>query len=279
MIAELATMTGFNILLAWSVYIILLSGTLSFANGAFMAIGAYVAGIVTVKLGLPLAAGLAAAAIAAAAIGLLAGYPALRTRGIYLMLVTVGLAAVVETGIQNIPYIGGVKGMGGMQGTTLYHIYGAVLVVGLALWKLTHSPLQRLLDAVREDERVAGALGVNVVYLQLALFCFGAALAAFAGGLYSHHMFFIAPDHFMVIVSVFVVLYVIMGGVNNMWGPPLGAIILTLLPELFRPVGQWRQTVYGVAIAALLLFRREGLMPFRIPSVRLRRNQESGSAR
>jgi len=266
--AEYAFLTGINILLAWSVYIILLSGTLSFANGAFMAIGGYVAGIVTVKFGLPLAAGLAAAALAAAVVGLLAGYPALRTRGIYLMLVTVGLAFMVESGVQNISYIGGVKGMGGMQGTTIYHIYGAVLVVGLALWKLTRSPLQRLLDAVREDELVAGALGVNVVYLRLALFCFGAALAAFAGGLYSHHMFFIAPDHFTVIVSVFVVLYVIMGGVNNMWGPVLGATVLTLLPEAFRVVGAWRQTVFGLAIALLLLFRREGLMPFRMASVR-----------
>jgi branched-chain amino acid transport system permease protein len=266
-ISEYATITGINILLAWSVYVILLSGTLSFANGAFMAIGGYVAGIFTVKFGLPLAAGLVGAALAAAAVGLVAGYPALRTRGIYLMLVTVGLAFIVDTGVQNIAYIGGVKGMGGMLGTTVWHIYGAVLVVGAALWKLTRSPLQRLLDGVREDESVAGALGVNVVYLRLALFCIGAALAAFAGGLYSHHMFFIAPDHFTVIVSVFVVLYVIMGGVNNMWGPLLGATVLTLLPELFRVVGEWRQTVYGVAIAALLLVRREGLMPFRMRSV------------
>ena len=268
MTGEYAVITGINILLAWSVYIILLSGTLSFANGAFMAIGGYAAGIVTVKFGLPLPLGLLGAALAAAAIGVIAGYPALRTRGIYLMMVTVGLAFMVETGVQNIPYIGGVQGMGGMLGTTLYHIYGAVLVVGIALWKLTRSPLQRLLDAVREDELVAGALGVNVLYLRLALFCIGAALAAFAGGLYSHHMFFIAPDHFTVIVSVFVVLYVVMGGVNNMWGPVLGAAVLTLLPELFRVVGEWRQTVYGIAIAVLLLFRPNGLMPFRSLSVR-----------
>jgi branched-chain amino acid transport system permease protein len=261
--SDLALFTGINILLAWSVYLILLTGTLSFANGAFMALGAYVSGVLTAKFGVDLMIALAVGAVAAAVVGLLTGYPALRTRGIYLILVTLAITFFVQAAAENIAYVGGVQGMGGMMGTTMVHVYATVAVVGVALWVLSRSPLQRVLDAVREDEQVAGAIGINVVYVRLALFAIGAALAAFAGGLYAHQMFFIAPDHFTIIVSVFVVLYVIMGGVNNMWGPVVGATILTLLPESIRVVGEWRQTVFGVIIVILLLFRREGILPFR----------------
>ena len=263
MTSDLALFTGINILLAWSVYLILLTGTLSFANGAFMALGAYVSGVLTAKFGFDYMGALAIGAVCAAVVGLLTGYPALRTRGIYLILVTLAITFFVQAAAENIPFVGGVQGMGGMMGTTPYHVYGTVAVVGIALWVLSRSPLQRVLDAVREDEQVAGAIGINVVYVRLALFAIGAALAAFAGGLYAHHMFFIAPDHFTIIVSVFVVLYVIMGGVNNMWGPVIGATILTLLPESIRFIGEWRQTVYGIAIVVLLLFRSEGILPYR----------------
>jgi len=241
--------TGLNILLAWSVYVILLSGVMSFGNGAFMAVGAYIAGICTVKFGVPLEAALVIAALSCVAIGVLVGFPALRTRGLYLIMVTIGFAFCIRVAAENIAYIGGVRGLRGLYGTTLWQVYGAIAVVGAGLWIIARSPLQRILDATREDEAVAAAIGINTVYIQLAAFAAGAGLAGFAGALYGHYMAFIAPDHFNILVSINIVLFVIFGGVNNMWGPVLGATIMTLLPEF--------------VLLLLLLVRPDGLLSFR----------------
>ncbi len=104
-------------------------------------------------------------------------------------------------------------------------------LIGALLWLLTISPLQRILDAVREDDRVAASLGINVTYIRLITFAVGAAIG---GALYGHFMNFVRPDNFDVLLSIYVVLYVILGGVNNMFGAVLGAAVMTLLPEYFR---------------------------------------------
>ena len=123
MIADHIMFTGVNILLAWSVYVILLSGSVSFANGAFMAIGGYGAGVFTTKFGLPLVVGIPIAALGTAAFGMIIGLPALRTRGIYLILVTTGIAFCVKNAIEAIPYVGGVRGMRGLVGAEPWHVW------------------------------------------------------------------------------------------------------------------------------------------------------------
>ena len=274
MIQDYVIFTGVNILLAWSVYIILAAGSLSFANGAFMLIGAYVSGVLTVKFGVPLLVAAPLAGIASFVFGVLTGFPALRTRGIYLILVTVGIAVSVRGVIESIPYVGAEQGFGGMSGTQAWHVVALVIIVGGLLLFVSHSPLQRILDAVREDELVARSLGINVVHVKLACFGAGAALAAVAGGFYAHYMLKVTPDSFDILVSVYAVLYVVLGGANNMWGPPLGATIMTLLPELVRGAAAWRPTVFGLTIIALLLLRPDGLLAFRIATLRARRPSE-----
>jgi branched-chain amino acid transport system permease protein len=269
--------TGLNILLAWSVYIILMTGTMSFGNGAFMAIGAYVAGICTVTIGVAFEPAILIAALACFAFGLAVGFPALRTRGLYLIMVTIGLAFCVRVAIENTTLLGGVRGMRGLVGTTIWHVAAALLIVGGLLWHVSRSPLQRIFDAVREDEDVAGALGINVVHVQLVAFAMGAAIAGVAGALYGHYMLFIAPDHFGILISIFVVLYVILGGTNNMWGPVLGAALMTLLPELVRALAEWRTAFFSLVIILLLLVRPEGLLAFRTVSTRAPRSLESVS--
>ena len=265
--------TGINILLAWSVYIILLSGSMSFANGGFMALGAYAAGVLTVKWGVNFYVALLLAGLATGIVGALLAWPALRTRGVYLILVTVGLSFIIQTVIQNTPYVGGVRGLGGMSGTTNVHVWGFIVLVGAGLFWLSRSHLQRLLDAVREDERVAASLGIDVVRLKVVCFAAGAALAAIAGGLYSHYMVFINPDHFNIYISIYVVLYVVLGGVNNPWGAVIGAAIMTLLPEMVRGLDAWRPLVFGAVIIVLLLVRPNGLLGFRMATLPPRREQ------
>jgi len=263
--------TGVNVLLAWSVYIVLLTGSLSFAQGAFMALGCYGAGVLTVKFGLPLLPATLLAAVCAAAIAAVIGYPALRLRGIYLILVTLGITFCVRVLLENVEYVGGVSGFGGMMGADLRAVLLAVVIVGTLLFWLSRSPLQRVFDAVREDDRVAAAIGINVTQIRLLGFASGAAIAAVAGSLYGHYMNFVRPESFDVLLSVYVVLYVVLGGVNNLWGPLLGATVMTLLPEYFRVLADWRPTVFGLAILILLLFRPEGLLSFRTRTSRAKK--------
>jgi branched-chain amino acid transport system permease protein len=265
--------TGINLILAWSVYVVLLTGNLSFAQGAFMAIGCYASGLLTVKLGVPLIPAAIGGAVLSALLAMLIGWPALRVRGIYLIMVTIGVTFCVRVGLENFKLVGGVQGFGGMSGADLTTVLAAVLVIGVGLWSLSVSPLQRVLDAVREDDRVAESLGINTAWVKLAAFSIGAAIAAIGGALYGHFMNFVRPDNFDILMSIYVVLYVILGGVNNMFGPVLGAAIMTLLPEYFRVLAEWRPTIFGLVIVIMLLFRPEGLLSFRVITARLGQGQ------
>ena len=271
MIADHLFFAGINVLLAWSVYTVLLTGSLSFAQGAFMAIGCYGAGVLTVKFGWPLLPSTLVAAAGAAAVAAILGYPALRQRGIYLILVTLGITFCVRVVIENLKYVGAVSGFGGMVGADLYSVLIALAFVGAFLIALSYSPLQRICDAVREDDRVAASLGINVTAVRLIGFSAGAAIAAVAGSLYGHYMNFVRPESFDVLLSVYVVLYVVLGGVNNLWGPLLGASVMTLLPEYFRVLADWRPTVFGLAILIMLLFSPQGLLAFRTLTTRLKK--------
>jgi branched-chain amino acid transport system permease protein len=261
---------GINVLLAWSVYTVLLTGSLSFAQGAFMALGCYASGVLTVKFGWPLVPACLVAAVGVAAVAALVGYPALRLRGIYLILVTLGITFCVRVLIENFKYVGAVSGFRGMGGSTLTHVGVAVVIVGALLLWLSRSPLQRICDAVREDDRVAASLGIPVTTVRLISFAAGAAIASVAGALYGHYMTFVRPENFDVLLSIYVVLYVVLGGVNNLWGPLLGATVMTLLPEYIRVLQDWRPSVFGAAILVMLLFRPDGLLAFRTATARAR---------
>jgi branched-chain amino acid transport system permease protein len=271
MISDHLFFAGINVLLAWSVYTVLLTGSLSFAQGAFMAMGCYGAGVLTVKFGWPLLPSTLVAAAGAAAVAAVLGYPALRQRGIYLILVTLGITFCVRVVIENVKYVGAVSGFGGMAGADLNSVLIALGFVGAFLVALSYSPLQRICDAVREDDRVAASLGINVTAVRLMGFSAGAAIAAVAGSLYGHYMNFVRPESFDVLLSVYVVLYVVLGGANNLWGPLLGASVMTLLPEYFRVLADWRPTVFGLAILILLLFRPQGLLAFRTLTTRYKK--------
>lgn len=260
--------TCINILMAWSVYVALMSGTLTFASGAFMAIGAYGTGVLTTKLGWPLLLAAWPVALAASLIAMALSIPVLRTRGIYLILVTIGLSISVRTLLETAAPLGGVSGMGGLYGAEPWHVVMLVVFVGLALFVLQRLPLQRTLDAVREDERVAAACGINPQAVKIVSFGASAFIAAIAGAFYAHYMNFVRPANFDILVSIFPVLYVILGGVRNMWGALLGAVTMTLLPEFLRPIADWRNTVFCLLIVVMLIFRPEGLLLFRTASVR-----------
>ncbi|MES2511522.1 MAG: branched-chain amino acid ABC transporter permease [Pseudomonadota bacterium] len=275
MTSDLLFFTAINVLMAWSVYIALSAGALTFGASAFMAIGCYVAGVLTVKAGWPLLPACLSGAVVSGVLGFGFGFPALRVRGIYLILTTLGIAMSMVVILENIDFVGGTVGLGGMAGSTIWHGVGAVLVVGAALWWVSRSPLQRVLDAVREDDEVAASLGMNVVFVKLTAFAIGSAVAGFAGGLYGHYITFVRPDTFNVLISIYAVMFVILGGTNNFWGAALGAIIMTILPEQVTFMREWRPSVFALTIIVLLLFRPQGLITRRFTTISLGKTRTS----
>lgn len=257
---DLIVFSGLNVLMAWSFWVILSSGQVSLGNGAFMALGAYIASVLTVKLGVPLVPAVLAGAILTAVLGMLVGITAIRTRGIYLVMVTLGIGEIVQVTLINLQVVGGLRGFTGMRGTTVWLVVAVVLLVGLVLWRLMRSPIGKALAAVKEDEVAAAAAGLHVTQVKLIAFGLGAFVAALAGGLYAHYILYIRPDQFNVQISFLAALYVIFGGVDNLLGPVLGAIVMTLLPEYVRPLQEWRFTFFGAIILLLIIFRPDGLV-------------------
>jgi branched-chain amino acid transport system permease protein len=245
--------------MGWSFYVMLMSGQFSFRNAGFMALGAYSSGIATVKLGLPYVVGLLVAVAIGAVSGWLVGLPALRLRGVYLALATIAFAFLVENLFINLEYTGAQVGFYGLQGTTLPIVYAIVVALGLLLLRLQHSRLAKSLQAVRENEIVARTLGLNTTYLKLLSFSLGAAFAALAGALYGHYIYFISPELFGFFQSVWPAFYVAIGGAETVIGPILGAAVVTLLPEYFQPLKEWRLFVFGVTVMVLIAVRPQGL--------------------
>lgn len=251
---------GIHIILALSLYITLSTGQISLGHGAFMAIGAYVAGIMTTKFGFPLLLALMAGTLAASILGLLIGFPALRVRGIYLAIGTLGLGEVLQVILQNIEYIGASSGMGGMQGTNLFLVWAFVALCLVFCHRLHQSRLGWAFKAVQQDEIASLSMGIHNTYIKLLAFTISAGMAGIGGGLYAHYMFFIDPHAFGFHTSLLILFFVIFGGAETFWGAALGALILTLLPELFRPLADWRMIIYGILIIMMMMIRPQGLL-------------------
>jgi branched-chain amino acid transport system permease protein len=271
MIADHIFLASVNILLAWSVYAVLMTGGLSFASGAFMAVGCYVSGALAVKYGWPMYPACLVGAAFSAIVGAAVGFPALRVRGIYLILVTLGVSISTVVIFENLEFFGGSMGLGGMMGADYIDALAAVASVAILMFVVSRSPLQRTLDAIREDDRVAESLGINVVFVKVAAFAASAAIAGYAGALYGHYISYVRPDTFSGEVAMFIVLYVVLGGTNNFIGPALGAAIMTLLPEYIAFLKEWRTMVFSFALVVLILVRPEGLFAGRFVTRRLAR--------
>ena len=252
--------TELNIVLAWSVFITLSSGQLSLGHAAFMAIGAYTASVLTVEFDYPLALALVGGALLAGFFGLFVGFPALRLRGLYLAVATLGMGEMVRLFFRNFEYTGGATGLRGMEGTSLFNVTAALVLCLLFVWKLTHSRLGLSLSAVSDDEMAASTLGINATYVKVLSFALGGMMAAAGGGLMAHYQFYIEPDLFGFQESILLVLFVVIGGMDNIWGPALGAILLTLLPDLMRGFDEWRMAAYGIILVAMVTLRPQGIL-------------------
>jgi branched-chain amino acid transport system permease protein len=283
------------------------AGLLDLGYIAFYAVGAYTYALLASPqfgLHLPFWAILPIGALVAAFFGVLLGAPTLKLRGDYLAIVTLGFGEIVRIFLNNLsrpvnitngpqgisridPFsLGGLdfSGTQGWLGITFsgpikyYYLLLAVMVLILAVnVRLQNSRIGRAWEAVREDETAARAMGINTTHMKLLAFAMGASFGGVAGGMFSAIQGFISPESFVLVESVMVVAMVVLGGMGNIWGVVLGALLLSFVPEILRwtvePLQQAllgralvepeviRMLIFGLALVLVMLFRPAGLLP------------------
>jgi len=262
---SLINFLGINSLLALSLYLTLAAGQLSLGSAAFAGIGGYTAGVLTMKLGVPYLPALAAGAVLAGLVGLIIGLPVLRLKGVFLAIATLAFGEVVRIAVLNIDITGGAEGLVGIPNiTTTWGIYLSLAIAGYAIAKLRRSRIGWCFESIREDETAASAMGINTTYYKTLSFVLGAVLAGFTGGLYAHLNYIITPREFGFTVAVDLLIYNIVGGIRVWYGPVLGAVLLTSLPEILRAIGitagPIRMAVNGLILLLVILFLPNGLV-------------------
>ena len=187
---------GINIILTLSLYIPFSAGQWSLGISAFMGLGAYTASVLTVKYHVPFLLAMPISGLFVGILGVIIAFPALRIKGIFLAIATLGLGEIVVAIFESWDYVGGLSGMSGMRGTTLTITYVIVAVCIFLSWKLANSRLGLLCNALRQDEVAADSLGVNCTLIKVLAFSSGACMTAIAGALSAHYMTYIEPSVF-----------------------------------------------------------------------------------
>ena len=255
----LLVLLAINVILAYGAFLPLAAGQLNLGIGGFVAIGAYVSAYLSNEYAwAPLAAALAAAGLTGI-VAVLVAFPILRTRGIYLALATFAFGQVVQALILNLNVVGGAAGYPVKTFIGPVAVVAAALAVLALVLLLFRTRFGISVIAVNDDETVSDLLGISVRGIQTAAFTIGSVIAALAGALYAHHFSFVEAQNYGVMFSIYIVLYVLLGGIQTVWGPLFGAAVFTMLPELLRGSAQWRYVIFACLIIAVMNLRPDGL--------------------
>ena len=281
-----------NIIAAVSLNLVTgLLGQLVLGHAGFMLIGAYTAALITknsaLPLGLSLPLSLLAGGFLAAIIGFFIALPALRLRGDYLAIVTLGFGEIIRVVANNLQFTGGPAGLSGIKSLTtkqnpsgmfnlIFPLTAFVIFFSYTFGTSRHG---RAVRSIREDEIAAESSGVNTTYYKLLAFTLAALFAGIAGGLYAHQIGVIAPSRFDFNRSVEILMMVVLGGMGSITGAVISASFLTALPELLRSLGkllsnvlpdvmtgffnnfdQYRMLIYSILLICVMLFRPKGLL-------------------
>lgn len=238
------------------------TGSFCFGQAGFLAIGAYVSALMTVKLHAPFAVALVSGMLASGSVALLLGFPTLRLKGDYFAIATLGFAEAIRLLIENLEKVtGGSRGVPSIPNET--HLIALVPITLILVWVMRNyisSRHGRNCIAVREDEIAAHAIAVNVFRYKEISFCVNGMLAGLSGGFLAHYVGFIQPSMFGIQKSTELIVMVIFGGMHSITGSLLSAVVLTSLPEVLRAAAAWRLVVYGTAVVFIMVVRPEGLL-------------------
>ncbi len=288
---EVLDMVGIYVVMGLGLNIVVgYAGLLDLGYVAFFAIGAYTMAVLTTPENLPLVRHFLAepmtfwevlpiVVVISLIAGILLGVPVLKTHGDYLAIITLGFGEIIRLLVISDllkPILGGAQGITGVARPTFFgrfvinesweYFYFIVIVIGIGLYvsiRLRDSRIGRAWKAIREDEDVAKAMGIDHVATKLSAFATGAVLAGLAGALFSSRLYSIAPHSFNVLISINVLCLLIVGGMGSLPGVVVGALALVGLPELLREFAEFRLLVYGAALVIMMLYKPEGLWPER----------------
>lgn len=258
-----------NILMAVAMYCVLATGQLFLGQIGFMAIGAYTSALLTTALGLPPFLTILTGCLASLVIAAVLVEPMLRLSGVHMAIATIAFGEVVRSTLVNIDLLGGALGMSGIPlAVSPLDLYTFdVLLIALAFWA-SRSRLGRIVEATRTDELAAQSMGIKVKQVKRVSILTSAAISGFAGGVSAHSLGTISPDGFSFVASVTVLSFVALGGVTSPLGSVLGAIALTVLPELFSGFSEYRSMATGLSIVLVVLLLPSGVFPFSVLRIR-----------
>ncbi|MEO6309269.1 MAG: branched-chain amino acid ABC transporter permease [Leifsonia sp.] len=280
-----ATPYALNVMTTAAIFVLLASGLnivvgycglLDLGYIAFMAVGAYTAGIISKAFALPLIFTIPAVIVMTVLAGLIIGAPTLRLRSDYLAIVTLGFGEITRITANNLTITGGPSGIFGIPGLlkigdfdlqqpVVFYYVTVVVVAGfvLAAARLGKSRLGRAWRFVREDEDAAEAMGIHTYKVKLMAYIFGAIWGGFGGILFAAHLSAVSPQSFIFLQSALVLMAVVLGGMGNMRGVVIGALVISLLPELLRDLSAYRYLAFGLLLVVVMLFRPQGFWPMR----------------
>ncbi|MDI6895647.1 MAG: branched-chain amino acid ABC transporter permease [Bacillota bacterium] len=263
--------SGLNVLTGYA-------GQLSLAHAGFFGIGAYASALLSLKLGWNTWLGLLAGGVLAGAAGVLLGVPALRLKGPYLVIASLGFGEIIRhvlvnwvgltrgpMGLTGVPrmspiYLPGLGSISFESKAAYYYLLLPIVCLTLVIIRnLVNSRTGRALVAIREDQVAAEVMGINLAFYKVLAFTFGAVLAGVAGSLYAHYIGFVSPDSFTVGESIYILMMVAVGGMGTLVGPVVGAVGLTYLLETMRILADYRLILYGVLLFLVAVFFPGGL--------------------
>lgn len=276
----LAQLIGVHTLLGLSAYIVLLTGQVSLAQAGFFAVGAYTAGMLTVLAGWHLGPALGVSAMSGAAVACAVGFPALRVKGLMLVIATLAFGEGVRLFFFNFDYqvakgeikVGPLGGEGFRQirffpengwetWDVMLFIWVFVVAAMALLWWFDRSRYGTVLRAVGEDEVAAQSVGINLTAVKVSAMTVGGAIAGVGGGLYAHYTTHIEHASFNILVATFAIAYPIVGGLRSVFGTLLAVIFVQgFLVEGLRFLGDWRNLLFGALIVLAMNLRPSGIL-------------------
>ncbi len=294
-LTEVVDNVGLYVLMGLGLNIVVgYAGLLDLGYVAFFAIGAYTMGVLTSQADLGIAqmsfwSALPFSVMAAVLAGIILGVPVLRMRGDYLAIVTLGFGEIIRILVLSdalAPFIGGAQGIlkipkaqiGDFRFVTPESLYYLILIGCLIAvfltWRLRDSRLGRQWMAMREDEDVAEAMGINLVSTKLLAFGIGAAFSGLSGAIFATKLSSIFPHSFNLLISINVLCLIIVGGMGSIPGVVVGALVLVGLPELLREFAEYRLLMYGALLIVMMIARPEGFWPSAVRRRELRGDEE-----
>ncbi|BAU23832.1 branched-chain amino acid ABC transporter permease [Caldimicrobium thiodismutans] len=265
-------MAGLNALSALGLSLLMgLAGQISLGHNGFYGLGAYFSAILTLKYNIPVPLSIIISASLSALFSIFLALPALRLKGHYLAVATLAFGEIIYL-LLNEWGPGGPSGFGDIPklnfgSYTLESPLAYLIFIWLLFWvfflfsqNLTTSTYGRTLKALHSSEIALKTLGVNLLSLKIKIFMLSAFYTALSGGIYAHFVTFLSPANFSIFYSILILMMVMIGGMHSLWGALLGALFITLLPEVLRPFKEYDVLLYGLVLTFGLLFFREGLV-------------------